>query len=63
MDASVKANIQHAATKITNIEDWILRLRLFSLTNYYFNIPIAIIDNNGNVTADNSVVITKISDA
>ena len=24
------ANIQHAATKITNIDDWILRLRLFS---------------------------------
>ena len=35
LDASAKANIQHAATKITNIEDWILRLRLFSLINSY----------------------------
>ena len=35
LDASAKANIQHAATKITNINDLILRLRLFSLANYY----------------------------
>jgi len=35
LDASAKATIQHAATKITNINDLILRLRLFSSTNYY----------------------------
>ena len=34
LDASAEANIQHATTKITNITDWILRLRLFSSTNY-----------------------------
>ena len=35
LDASAEANIQHAATKITNINTWIPRLRLFSSTNYY----------------------------
>ena len=33
LDVSVEANIQRAATKITNIEIWILRLRLFSIAN------------------------------
>ena len=30
VEIALKANIQHAATKITNIDDLIFRLRLFS---------------------------------
>ena len=43
LDTSGKASIQHAATKVTNIDSFIFRWRLLYLQQSEFNAPVLLL--------------------
>ena len=61
LDVSQKANIQHAATKITNMEDGILWIRLFCLqkirTKHSFHYTVTVIRTKYNFYFADCVII------